>query len=571
MNNMQWAAWRENISIKIEDRDISNKLEESGLKLFRGEDSDYVKQMAKRLMKDNIEALKNGKSSEHSALFTLGDAIFKVRSLRMHPLWKNKDKNGNVHKDLQEYVNDEELQRWLNTFCLEAVIMEENKALSIIPKHSEPRLFPIYIKESAEETTNEETETKEKAPKKKILFDFILLLCMKKYEPISTEGWQESQIMELERQLLQGLKDIHKMYVHRDIKPENIMTDGEGHYVLIDWDNAAAVTGNNGTRIADEEHDKYIEETDPVGTDYFMCPERLKANGELDEKYRAVAALDLYALGMVALKLSQSDQFIGLFREETRGGRTIYVLKSKDFKILDGLPKLKAFITKAISGTDDSMEKMYHMAAKESGKVVPVYGITSLLLFFVVGVISLLLTYFSGGTVDFASAQVRYGVVSWAAFCAFVHFYGKGRLLSVQWKTLGAAFVFWMIGAVLTLFFVQRRLLYLPAYVPFVQSMPLLLWLYVAKEQLPKTEFSKGLLLQKLLSAGTWGVCGALLGINVGLAFAIVPMTKGGAFLCGINLGSSWAVLLVFSAIGCLISATVAAIVKMFKFRYSNH
>jgi len=94
------------------------------------------------------------------------------------------------------------------------------------------------------------------------------------------------EVVDLFEQIKTALVYAHKSTVHRDIKPENIWVTEEGEYKLMDFGIACLLTGsqNSKTGVA-------------LGTAYYMPPEQLKGNKEIDGR------ADQYAMGVLMYEL----------------------------------------------------------------------------------------------------------------------------------------------------------------------------------------------------------------------------------------------------------------------------
>lgn len=103
--------------------------------------------------------------------------------------------------------------------------------------------------------------------------------------------WQENQVIEMLREVLQILQYIHQHNViHRDIKPDNIIRRNiDNKLVLIDFGCLKQVGDTQLTTQAGK-----VLSTMAVGTQGYMAPEQLQG--------RAFPCSDLYALGMMGIQ-----------------------------------------------------------------------------------------------------------------------------------------------------------------------------------------------------------------------------------------------------------------------------
>ncbi|MGC6768608.1 serine/threonine protein kinase [Enterococcus sp. LJL51] len=97
----------------------------------------------------------------------------------------------------------------------------------------------------------------------------------------SSEQMDTRQILELARDILAGLSELHKYgVIHRDIKPSNIMITNDETIKLIDFDAVRIISGEKDT------------DTVQLGTVGFAAPEQF-GFAETDQRS------DLYSLGVV--------------------------------------------------------------------------------------------------------------------------------------------------------------------------------------------------------------------------------------------------------------------------------
>ncbi|MBI3273177.1 MAG: SUMF1/EgtB/PvdO family nonheme iron enzyme [Planctomycetes bacterium] len=103
--------------------------------------------------------------------------------------------------------------------------------------------------------------------------------------------------LEIARGFLGGLAHAHKKNVlHLDVKPENILLGPEGYVALGDFGLARALGG-----------DAFRSLVAGAGTPYYMAPEQLKGDRELDTR------ADVFAAGMVLYEMFTGEPAMGAF------------------------------------------------------------------------------------------------------------------------------------------------------------------------------------------------------------------------------------------------------------------
>lgn len=102
------------------------------------------------------------------------------------------------------------------------------------------------------------------------------------------EMLSEDDIKEVLRQLLSGLRDLHKTCIHRDIKLENVMLSrvrrGDILIKIIDFDTIQTLDGGSGIRPG--------RKVTIVGTDQYIAPEAYEGTYS--------QASDVFAVGVIA-------------------------------------------------------------------------------------------------------------------------------------------------------------------------------------------------------------------------------------------------------------------------------
>ena len=104
-------------------------------------------------------------------------------------------------------------------------------------------------------------------------------------EYIQNNSFSEKEAINLLRQIIHGLKEIHQQnIIHRDIKPSNIMRTKDGLYILIDFTTSKTYSTNKTTITG-------------IGTKGYAPPELERTKAQIGE------FSDIYSIGMTIFRL----------------------------------------------------------------------------------------------------------------------------------------------------------------------------------------------------------------------------------------------------------------------------
>lgn len=94
--------------------------------------------------------------------------------------------------------------------------------------------------------------------------------------------------------ILQALTHLHVHHcIHRDVKGHNILLTGDGRVKLIDFGVAAHLK------------DTYARRNTSIGTPYWMAPEVIACERQMDSSYDA--RCDVWSLGITAIELAEAE------------------------------------------------------------------------------------------------------------------------------------------------------------------------------------------------------------------------------------------------------------------------
>ena len=168
----------------------------------------------------------------------------------------------------------------------------------------------------------------------------------------SNEPFEESQIRQFMRDLVEGLDHLHKSGIcHRDIKPMNILVDQNNVCMLADF--------GSSDFFIDEGNDTF---SDSVGTYEFFSPEMCDSNVTIYSGTKA----DIWALGIVLFAMTfnvlpfdtaEGENENDLFNKILESGLDF---DSRDRVISDGLRDLITAMLDKNPETRISIDQMKH-------------------------------------------------------------------------------------------------------------------------------------------------------------------------------------------------------------------
>jgi serine/threonine protein kinase len=161
----------------------------------------------------------------------------------------------------------------------------------------------------------------------------------------------EARMLGIVAQVCDALQYAHDAgVIHRDIKPENILIDGRGQVKIADFGLAKLV----GLAPA---HRTLTGSRDVMGTLYYMAPEQLLRNVEVDQR------ADIYSLGVVFYEMLTGELPVGRFAPP---GQRVQVDSRLDAIVL------RALESKPEHRYQDAAEIKRDVEAVLAGPVLPV-------------------------------------------------------------------------------------------------------------------------------------------------------------------------------------------------------